>query len=53
MYEYKVICIRDWNKLEDELNKYAKEGWRVISNVFYSQWNVGFVVTLERTKEDY
>ena len=52
MYEYKVLKLAV-NKAEEEINKYAKDGWRVIEvspNIAMGQ---GLVVTLEREKEDF
>jgi hypothetical protein len=52
MYEYKVLVV-PVKKAEEEMNKLAKEGWKVIEvspNIAMGQ---GLVVTLEREKDNY
>lgn len=44
MYEYKVVLYNNIKAAEDEMNKLAKAGWRVISVSIVA----GTVVTYER-----
>ena len=51
MYEYKVLVV-PVKKAEEEMNKLAKEGWKVIEvspNIAMGQ---GLVVILEREKDN-
>lgn len=59
MYEYKVIKESGIKQAEKAMNKYAKEGWRVVSSNYYDpnpeasyydreEW---FFITLERVVE--
>jgi hypothetical protein len=47
MYEYKVIKVKE-KVAEKTMNEHAKEGWRVISNAFYFDLIIRFVITFER-----
>ena len=49
MYEYKVIKV-GVNSSENEMNKLAKEGWRVIAVSPNVAMGMGLIVTLERAK---
>ena len=49
-YEYKVIKV-GVNDAEEEMNKYRKEGWRVVTVTPNIARGFGVVVTLERVKE--
>ena len=51
MYEYKVIKVRV-DLAEDEMNKYAKEGWRVINTSPNIARGYGLVVVLEKENKD-
>lgn len=50
MYEYKVIKT-SVNSAEAEMNKLAKEGWRVIAVSPNVAMGMGLVITLEREKK--
>lgn len=47
MYEYKVVAYRV-NDSESEMNKLAKEGWRVIAVSPNVAKGFGIIVTFER-----
>ena len=51
MYEYKVIKVRV-DLAEEEMNKYAKEGWRVINASPNIARGYGLVVVLEKEAKD-
>ena len=52
MYEYKVVNAEHTDRLEEELNKWAAEGWRVVAGAGggsgYS--SVTLALVLERKK---
>ena len=50
-YEYKVIKV-GVNAAEEEMNRLAKLGWRVIAVSPNVAMGMGVVVTLEREKEE-
>lgn len=50
-YEYKVIKTKV-NDAEAEMNKLARDGWRVIEVSPNVAMGYGLVVTLEREKEE-
>ena len=52
MYEYKVIEAKNTAEAEKVMNIMASEGWRVISNVFWSNFKAVFIITFEREKEN-
>ena len=47
MYEYKVIDV-PVKKAQEEMNRWAKEGWRVIAVSPNIAMGYGLVITLER-----
>ena len=47
MFEYKVVDV-SVKKAEDEMNRWAKEGWRVIAVSPNIAAGYGVVITLER-----
>ena len=47
MFEYKVIK-SGVNSAEEEMNKYAKKGWRVITVSPNVAMGMGVIITLER-----
>lgn len=47
-YEYKVVIVKKPKNVEKVMNEYAKQGWRVISNAYWSSWTNRMVLTLER-----
>jgi len=41
MKEYEVISVEsDWEATENKLNKYAREGWRVVCSYRHGAWFV-------------
>lgn len=50
MYEYKVIK-SSVNSAETEMNKLAKEGWRVVAVSPNVAMGMGLIITLEREKK--
>jgi hypothetical protein len=50
MFEYKVVAVDNAAEAEKVMNQYAKEGWRVISNTFWSSFLVKLIITFEREK---
>ena len=52
MYEYKVLVV-PVKKAEEEMNKFAKDGWKVIEVSPNSAMGQGLVVTLEREEDNY
>lgn len=51
MYEYKVIIV-PVKKAEEEMNRLAKDGWKVIEVSPNVAMGYGLVVTLEREKDN-
>ena len=51
MYEYKAVEAKNAKDAETKMNKYAKEGWRVISNTFWKNLIVDLIITFEREKK--
>lgn len=51
MFEYKVIK-SSINSAEEEMNRYAKQGWRVIEVSPNVAMGMGIVITLEREKKE-
>ena len=51
MYEYKVITV-PVKKADEEMNRLAKEGWRVIEVSPNQAMGYGLVVTFEREKDN-
>lgn len=47
-YEYKVSEVLKPDELESYMNNMAREGWRVISTVYWTNFRIGIIVTLER-----
>lgn len=50
MYEYKVLTL-GVKELEKTLNRYAQEGWRLVTVSPNMAMGMGVVVTLERKPE--
>lgn len=50
-YEYKVIKTKV-NDAEEEMNRLAKDGWRVVAVSPNVAMGYGLVVTFERVKEE-
>lgn len=48
MYEYKVVEAKNTIEAEKIMNEMAKDGWRVISNVFWTNFKAILVITFER-----
>lgn len=48
MFEYKVMEARNHKEAEEVMNTHAKEGWRVISNTYWSSFKVVLIITFER-----
>ena len=51
MYEYKVVEAKNAKDAEAQMNKYAKEDWRVISNTFWNNFKTELIITFEREKK--
>ncbi len=51
MYEYKVMEAKNYKEAEELMNKFAKEGWRVISNTYWMNWKAILIITFEREKK--
>lgn len=51
MFEYKVIEYKKPKFMEEDMNKMAKDGWRVISTACWHCNLVTMVVTYEREKK--
>lgn len=51
MYEYKIVKVEKFEMLEDRINQLANEGWRLISNVWFSNFVCYYVLTFEREKK--
>lgn len=47
-YEYKVVKAKNHEEAEKIMNKYAKEGWRVVSNTYWNNVAVYLIITFER-----
>lgn len=48
MYEYKVMEAKNSAEAESIMNEMAKDGWRVISNIFWTNFKALLVITFER-----
>lgn len=51
MYEYKVVEANNSKEAERLMNKYAADGWRVISSVSWNNFKALLIITLEREKQ--
>lgn len=51
MFEYKVVEAKNAKEAEAEMNKYAREGWRVISNTYWVNFKAELIITFEREKQ--
>ena len=51
MYEYKVMEAKNYKEAEEFMNKFAKEGWRVISNTYWVNFKTILIITFEREKK--
>ena len=51
-YEYKVVEAKGAKKAEVIMNEMAKEGWRVISTVYWMNMKAILIITFERQIED-
>lgn len=47
-YEYKVVEAHHANEAEKVMNDYARQGWRVISNVYWTRFTTVLIITFER-----
>lgn len=47
-YEYKVVKVKNEKVAEETMNKMAKEGWRVVSTTYWTNWGVAIIITFER-----
>ncbi len=52
MYEYKVVEAKNSVEAEAMMNKYARFGWRVIANTFWTNFKAGLIITFEREKNN-
>ena len=52
-YEYKVVEAKGAKKAEEIMNQMAKEGWRVISNVYWMNMKAILIITFEREKREF
>lgn len=52
MYEYKFVKM-GLKSAEEQMNVYAKQGWRVVSTCYNNVSGISVFVTLEREKEEY
>lgn len=53
MYEYKVVEAKNAKDAETQMNKYAKEGWRVISNTFGRTSKPNLSLPLKEKRNNY
>lgn len=51
MLEYKVVEAKNAKDAEAQMNKYAREGWRVISNTYWANFKAELIITFEREKQ--
>jgi len=49
MFEYKVVEAKNHKDAEDLMNKYARDGWRVISNTYWLNFKAVLIITFERS----
>ncbi|MBW4258505.1 DUF4177 domain-containing protein [Methanobacterium sp. YSL] len=52
MKEYKVVEAKNAVEAEKIMNTLAKEGWRVISNTYWTNFTVRLIITFERDAEN-
>lgn len=50
MYEYRVMEAKNAKEAERIMNKMATEGWRVISNTYWTNFKAILIITFEREK---
>lgn len=48
IFEYKVVEAKNPKDAEVLMNKYSKEGWRVISNTYWLNFKAILIITFER-----
>lgn len=48
MYEYKVVEVRNSAEAESIMNKMAKDGWRVVSTTYWTNFRVLLIITFEK-----
>lgn len=51
MYEYKVVEAKNSKDAEQIMNNMAREGWRVISNTYWTNFKAILIITFEREKK--
>ena len=51
VYEYKVVEAKNAKEAEKLMNKFAKEGWRVVSNTYWINFKAILIITFEKEIE--
>lgn len=51
-YEYKVKEAKDAKKAEEIMNEMAKDGWRVISTIYWMNMKALIIITFEKEIEE-
>jgi len=52
-YEYKVVEAKGAKQAEEVMNEMAKDGWRVISSVYWMNVKAILIITFEREKKEF
>ena len=52
MKEYKVKLAKNLEEAEKIMNDFAKDGWKVVSTVYWHNWKAGLAITFEREKAE-
>lgn len=48
MKQYQVYTAKNAHEAEDVMNKMAKDGWRVVSTTFWSNFSACLIITFEK-----
>ncbi|MFA5543367.1 MAG: hypothetical protein WC008_04125 [Bacilli bacterium] len=51
MFEYRVIEAKNAIDAETKMNLMAKDGWKVVSTSYWTNFKVLIIITFEREKE--
>ena len=50
MFEYRMLEAKNHIEADELMNKMAKEGWRVVNVVFWTNFKTCLLITFEREK---
>ena len=52
MFEYKVVEAKNAKDAETQMNKYARDGWKVISNTYWMNLKPNLLLRLKEKRND-